>query len=129
MHLILPLLLILQVSDALPAIAVRARPSIVTNAPLEYLHIEVYIRRDRRNRAYCVVVDGPDYYSSACEDLSGMTAPALFTTFSLHLDEDGLYTVTATTYDSKGKALNSAEQDVSVGDRLAGEPIIFAPTP
>ena len=98
-----------------PIITVQARPAVVVSAPLQYLDIEVHIQRSKPNRGFCVVVDGPEFYSAHCEELAGEEAPVIFKTFALHLDEDGVYSVTATLLGDKGKILDQDSENVLVG--------------
>jgi hypothetical protein len=104
-----------QKDDGIPPIEVLARPRIVVSAPLEYLSIEVHVKRSSGNKGYCVVVDGPDFYSAHCEELEGEKSPVLYKTFALHLDEEGIYTVTATVVDEKGKVMGQDVDQVQVG--------------
>jgi hypothetical protein len=82
--------------SALKPIAItRIDPRVVVSAPIEVLTIYISIPRDADNRQWCLAIDGPAFYSSACQSLAGANEPAAFHTAVLHLTNDGEYQVIA----------------------------------
>lgn len=107
----------------LPPIKVTLYPRIVVSAPLQRLQVDVMIPRDKHNRSYCMVVEGPVfYYSSTCKSLDGDKEPAIFNTWLVNLDEEGEYRVTAYLYtDATGpnKAAAISSDTLQVGATVA----------
>ena len=106
----------------LPPIAVRVSPKVVVSAPLQSLRVEIIIPRNKENRGYCVIIDGPSLYSSSCATLAGDNAPAFFEASAGGFTENGEYVVVAQLFTTKfglSKPAAAASDKVLIGAQRA----------